>query len=75
MAREWNSRTLVCVENFPQLFVQTIFVYLQGARGFTVGLGDLGTDLGLHLGQTSKRDGVQMIDTATAVSGVLISTV
>jgi len=32
---KWNSRVLLCVENLPQLAVQSILLYLQGAQGFS----------------------------------------
>jgi hypothetical protein len=32
---KWNSRVLLCAENLPQLAVQAILLYLQGAQGFT----------------------------------------
>jgi len=96
---KWNFRTLVFVENFPQLLVQAILVYLQGSQGFTVGLGNWAQTLlftlvkgcrkvwkngglkvwknicGQTTDQTSKRDGVQMIDVATATTDLLIATV
>ena len=30
----WNSGVLFCVENVPQLVVQSILLYLQGSVGF-----------------------------------------
>ena len=40
---KWNFRTLVFVENFPQLVVQAILVYLQGSRaGSRGGIGRFG---------------------------------
>jgi hypothetical protein len=99
---KWNFRTLVLVENFPQLLVQVILVYLQGSQGFTGwdwaiwaqtllftlanggrkvwkngGLKVWKNICGQTTDQTSKRDGVQMIDVAetvaTATTGVLIT--
>jgi hypothetical protein len=97
---KWNFRTLVLLENFPQLVVQAILVYLQGSQGFTGwdwaiwaqtllftlanggrkvwkngGLKVWKNICGQTTDQTSKRDGVQMIDVATATTGVLIAAV
>jgi hypothetical protein len=90
----------VFVENFPQLVVQAILVYLQGSQGFTWwdwaiwaqtllftlanggrkvwkngGLKVWKNICGQTTDQASKRDGVQMIDVATATTGVLIAAV
>ena len=35
LPEKWNSRVMLCVENVPQLVVQSILLYLQGSVGFS----------------------------------------
>ena len=39
---KWNSIVWLCVENLPQLAVQSILLYLQGAQGSRGGIGRFG---------------------------------